>query len=266
MIKKQLFQTPVLCPTHNREVELYCPQTDSAICFMCVATTHHGFKCQALNEAYQEKKQKILDRNEKLSKIVTDLNRAAQEVEKVEKEIDQQEVKIRTEIDDIFEKLQKELNHRHQILLSEVSTLTKQKKQLLQQQNPKIQDIEGGFRNGLNQLNQSLQSQPLLPARILLLHQKLNQLYENYYEKQNLSFLPETENNIFFSYASKIIDMMKQVGTVTSISTSSQYTIAEGEALSSYILPSPFTIHAKDNKDEFRTNGGDIFPVGVKRN
>jgi len=185
MSRNKFFQAPVLCPTHNREVELYCPEKDSTICLMCVATTHHGFKCQSLNEAYQEKKQIILERNEKLRKIIKDLTKASEEVEKTEKDIDKQEGQVKKEIGDFFEQLQKELNLRQQTLLSEVSTLIKQKKNILQQQNSNLKSIESGFLSGLDQLDQFLQHQTLVPARILLLNQQLNQLYENY-EKPHL--------------------------------------------------------------------------------
>ena len=93
------------CSKHGKELELVCIQDQCMVCVSCIVTTHHGHKCETVDEFYEKQVDPLQELVKSAKAKLQELEKAA-EVVKAEKQllVDNNEEEGR-KITDFFDKV-----------------------------------------------------------------------------------------------------------------------------------------------------------------
>ena len=118
---------PPLCKDHNEQLKIYCFDCNHLICRDCVISDHAGHKFEFVNKSAPRYKKTLKESVAPLAKIQTNLSAVTREVEKVEREVSEQNKVIASTIEQSFQQLHEILHKREKQLLDRASELKQQK-------------------------------------------------------------------------------------------------------------------------------------------
>ena len=118
---------PSMCKDHDEQLKIYCFDCNHLICRDCIIRDHAGHKFEFVKKSAPQYKKTLKESLAPLAKIQTNISAATREVEKVEKEISEQQKVVAGTIKQSFKQLHEILHKREKQLLDRASELKQQK-------------------------------------------------------------------------------------------------------------------------------------------
>lgn len=220
------FRSAGICSNHDEVLKLYCAgkKCQAPICHSCCLTSHmddNNHVRRNIDEVYNEKKERLLEKEIKLKDMANDLDQLSSKVVQALEYLDENSNEVESEITAIFQTAIEMLQRRRDYLVKETKEIKKEKRIVLQKQKEEIGFLSQHINDACDFLNQSLASKN--QAAFLFLSNTIAERFE-YLLNTDFNKIPHDANLINFqkcnlgAYFQLIVNILGGVTSTTAYS------------------------------------------------
>ena len=158
--------TPVMnCPTHDKQLDLYCVTCEQPICYHCTIKSHKGHTHDLVSDAYAESKKEIQERIGSLEQEMEEETKKNARLEKSKKEMQKKGEKLRSNVNELCDsfvrKIEKVRSLGLQSIDSGVMAFLKCEEQRMKEVESKIEALQSCKEHAEHSLQMSTPAQLL---------------------------------------------------------------------------------------------------------
>ena len=205
---------PSQCGLHQRQCTVFCETCKEQICHECIVKLHRDHEYNMLEESAVSHKTRLRDSLDSILDMPCKLEKAITTINAISHNFCGKGKVVTDEINFVFDKLEREVMVRRQLLLQELATLVDSKVQLLQDQSKaleKCKDKVSSCREFVDQMIASRHN-----SEFFILEKQMDaRINEVKKEFSRMELTPAEEPEVYFSFDQQIIEQAVKAGSVS---------------------------------------------------
>lgn len=268
---------PMLCQEHDVELNFYCDTCEQLVCHYCTMTDHNGHEHNTVNRMASKHKVELDRIIEPVEQMINGVFQVRQKVIANQQKMEALTNKVNHEIDDYYEKLQKQLLQQKEDLKKEVHKVFTHKNKVISMQLEQVEHIEVQLRS-MKELNNAVkcgsdQEVLLVKNQVIGDMRRLTDCYKDLKAEPvelTLKFLPANDfqnwfpqlGNIFYGDAAPVYSVAENIPSLAFANKNVKFTIVTRNAIGCLCSKGGSKIVAKAQS----INTADPIPIAIRDN